>query len=372
MVARDRISLHRVAALFALCANLVQWRDGCRSAGNIGEAPLGGWNAYVALFTVLTNDQLLLATLSIVGVVLSVGRMGSTSHRYLIPVVLFLLVVVILADNTGFVTNIMRHHIVVWPLFMLFFSAGFYGLYRTRKWTIALVLLWVVQAGISFNSNVHWNPYTGGHADIFRNMPWQMISAQAANKNRAPLIAGYRVSTRKMDLPSYVNYSQREHYFDSKGIEWKNIRDPHEFRIYMSHEALVLPEVWVVSQTSVTSTEEIIELKSTMRSLEYELCETVEIGIDTIIDKHVWNAFNCSGLAQQFNSRTELIDYRYYGAIVDKANSKIQFSDEWSGRIGRESRNFHDVVPGHLAGLGECRAVGFAAGSRRQAAPLFY
>ena len=116
-----------------------------RSAGNIGEAPLGGWNAYVALFIVLTNDQPLLATLSIVGVVLSVGRMGFTSHRYLILVVLFLLVSrCILADNTGFVTNIMRHHIAVWPLFMLFFSAGFYGLYRTRKWTIALILLWVV------------------------------------------------------------------------------------------------------------------------------------------------------------------------------------------------------------------------------------
>ena len=143
-----------------------------------------------------------------------------------------------------------------------------------------------------------------------------------------------------MDLPTYVNYSQREHYFDSKGIEWKNIRDPHEFRIYMSHEALVLPEVWIVSQTSVTSTEEIIELKSTMRSLEYELCDTVEIGVDTIIHKHVWNAFNCSGLAQQFNSRTELIDYRYYGAIVDKSNSKIQFSDEWSGRVGIESETF--------------------------------
>ncbi len=167
-------------------------------------------------------------------------------------------------------------------------------------------------------------------------MPWQLISAQAANKNRAPLVAGYRVSTRKMDLPSYVNYSQREHYFDSRGIEWKKIRDPHEFRIYMSHEALGLPEVWIVSQTSVASTEEIIELKSTMLSLEYELCDTVEIGVDTVIHKHVWNAFTCNGLAQQFNSRTELIDYQYYGAIVDRANSKIQFYDEWSGRIGRE------------------------------------
>ena len=188
----------------------------------------------------------------------------------------------------------------------------------------------------------------------------------------APFIAGYRVSNWLIDWPSYVNYSQREHYFDSKGIEWKKIRDPHEFRIYMSHEALGLPEVWIVSQTSVASTEEIIELKSTMRSLEYELCDTVEIGVDTVIHKHVWNAFTCNGLAQQFNSRTELIDYRYYGAIVDKANSKIQFYDEWSGRIGREVETLIDVVPGHLAGLGECRADGFAAGSRRQAAPLFY
>ena len=344
-VKRDRRWWHVTAsvciALLLFSPYVLTWFNGGmdRSAGNIGEAPLGSWNAYAALFIVLTNGQPLLATLSIGGFVLSVGRMGFTSLRYLIPVVLFLLVVGILADNTGFVTNIMRHHIAAWPIFMLFFSAGFYGLYRTRKWTIALVLLWVV-AGISFNKNADWNPYTGGHVNIFKYTPWQLISEQAASKNWAPLVAGYRVSDLLLDWPSYVNYSQREHYFDSKGIEWKNIRDPHEFRIYMSHEALVLPEVWIVSQTSVTSTEEIIELKSTMRSLEYELCETVNIGIDTIIDKHVWNAFNCSGLAQQFNSRTDLIDYRYYGAIVDKANSKIQFSDEWSGRIGIESETF--------------------------------
>ena len=338
---RDRRWWHVTAsvcfALLLFSPYVLTWFNGGmdRSAGNIGETPLGDWNAYVALFIVLTNDQPLLATLSIVGVVLSVHRMGFASYRYLIPVVLFLIVVGVLAENTGFVTNIMRHHIAVWPLFMLLFSAGFFGLYRTRKWTIALVLLWVV-AGISFNRTVDWIPTTGGHGDIFRLTPWQLISAQAANKNRAPFIAGYRVSTRKMDWPSYVNYSQMEHYFDSKGIEWKKIRDPHEFRIYMSHEALGLPEVWIVSQTSVASNEEIIELKSTMLSLEYELCDTVEIGVDTVIHKHVWNAFTCNGLAQQFYSRTELIDYRYYGAIVDRANSEIQFYDEWSGRVGRE------------------------------------
>ncbi len=260
--------------------------------GTLARHRLGSWNAYAALFIVLTNGQPLLATLSIGGFVLSVGRMGFTSLRYLIPVVLFLLVVGILADNTGFVTNIMRHHIAAWPIFMLFFLSRI-------LWTVpdsaSGRLLWFCSGLLPVSHSTKtqdWNPYTGGHVNIFKYTPWQLISEQAASKNWAPLVAGYRVSDLLLDWPSYVNYSQREHYFDSKGIEWKNIRDPHEFRIYMSHEALVLPEVWIVSQTSVTSTEEIIELKSTMRSLEYELCETVNIGIDTIIDKHVWNAFN--------------------------------------------------------------------------------
>ena len=47
--------------------------------GTLARHHLASWNAYVALFIVLTNGQPLLATLSIVGVVLSVHRMGFAS-----------------------------------------------------------------------------------------------------------------------------------------------------------------------------------------------------------------------------------------------------------------------------------------------------
>ena len=306
-----------------------------------GTSSTLNWEAIFAWLAVTTNGQPLLLLLSIVGLVWAKQKTAYQAKSYLWLAPIFLLVLTVLTDATPFVnTSGMRYQLPGgWHFLLLVLVAGLHALYSYRKWLGMLILLWVV-AGASFQLNADWKSYISESRLSFADPPWQLISAQAAGKNLAPFVAAYRVSDLLLEWPSHIYYTQREHNFDSKGIEWKNIRDPHEFRIYMSHEALVRPEVWIISQASVTSTEEIIELKSTMRSLEYELCETVEIGVDTVIHKHVWNAFTCSGLAQQFNSRTELIDYRYYGAIVDKAYSKIQFSDEWSGRDGREVETF--------------------------------
>ena len=64
---RDRRWWHVTAsvciALLLFSPYVLTWFNGGmdRSAGNIGEAPLGSWNAYAALFIVLTNGQLRLS-----------------------------------------------------------------------------------------------------------------------------------------------------------------------------------------------------------------------------------------------------------------------------------------------------------------------
>ena len=233
----------------------------------------------------------------------------------------------------------MRYLLSGWFFLILLLVAGLVALYRYRKWLGVLVLLWVV-AGASFQVNVDWKDYIAGRRNSFLNPPWQVISAHAVQVERSPHIVGYRVRKGLVEWPFYVNYSQREHYFDRKGIGFHFVSALDEFGLYMRHDALILPEVWIVIQTSVVSLDETIELQTTMKNLDYQPCGRAEIGVDTIIQKHSWSILDCGAIDLQSSSRSDLVDYRYFGSKVDAEESKLYFVDEWSAQAEVELDNY--------------------------------
>ena len=311
-----------------------------RTGEHWGEARAGSWDIISAWLKLTTNGQPLLLALSIAGLALAASKTRSLPNVTLLLIVPYLILLGLLTDATTLLrVSGMRYLLSGWFFLILLLVAGLVGLYRYRKWMGVLVLLWVA-AGASFQANVEWRDYIAGRRFSFLNPPWQAVSALAVQVERSPHIVGYRTDKGLVEWPSYVNYSQREHYFDRKGIGFHIVNDPHEFGLYMRHDALILPEVWIVLQTSVASLDENIELQTTMKNLDYQLCGRAEVGVDAVILKHSWSVLDCGVLELQSGSRSELVDYRYFGSKVDAEESKLLFIDAWSAQADVELDNY--------------------------------
>ena len=77
-----------------------------------------------------------------------------------------------------------------------------------------------------------------------------------------------------------------------------------------------------------------------MKNLDYKLCGRAEVGVDTVILKHSWSVLDCGVLELQSGSRSELVDYRYFGSKVDTEDSKLYFVDAWSAQAEVELDNY--------------------------------
>ena len=155
------------------------------------------------------------------------------------------------------------------------------------------------------------------------------------------MIIGYRYARFLLTWrPNRINYSQREHYFDQYHLTLKLISDLDALVPYVRSRAITSPSQWIFYQTSKTSAAEAAEIESIMRGLNYQPCETVEIGIDTVIAQYLWQTLNCQPPQLLSSYQTDAIDYQFYGAALDAAHSKLLFSDQWTSRIDDDIDNY--------------------------------
>ena len=155
------------------------------------------------------------------------------------------------------------------------------------------------------------------------------------------MIIGYRYARFLLTWrPNRINYSQREHYFDRHRLTLKLISDLDALVPYVRSRAITSPSQWIFYQTSKTSAAEAAEIESIMRGLNYQRCDTVEIGIDTVIAQYLWQTLNCQPPQLLSSYQTDAIDYQFYGAALDAAHSKLLFSDQWTSRIDDDIDNY--------------------------------
>ena len=300
-----------------------------RAAGAWSEAEAGSWDTIAAWLNVTTNGQPLLLALSIAGLLLSIKKLSRSPQMYLLLAVPFLLILGLLTDATSFVqTSGMRYQLAGWPLLLLAMVAGLFALYSYRKWLGVLVVLWVI-AGARYHVNTDWKPFIGGLQYSLDAPPWQVISRQAARSDPKPLVIGYRIANSFVEWPSYLNYSQSEHYFYRLGLDLQLVGDPHEFGVFVSHKVINSPRVWVVYQKQYPSADESADIVTRLMNLGYDRCQSTEVGVDNTILYYSWRLLNCQPLDLQFSDKTDLIDYRFYDLQVDHANKVIQFIDAW-------------------------------------------
>ena len=257
----------------------------------------GSWDTIAAWLKVTTNGQPLLLALSIAGILLSVRRLNRPLQMYFFLAAPFLLILGLLTDATSLVqTKGMRYQLAGWPLMILAMVAGLFALYSYRKWLGVLVVLWVI-AGARYHVNTDWKPFIGGLQYSLDAPPWQVISRQAARSEPKPLVVGYRVASALVESPTYLNYSQSEHYFYRLGLGFQMVGDPHEFGVFVSHKVISSPRVWVVHQKENPSADEKADIETRLMNLGYDRCQSTEVGVDSAILEYSWRLLNC----QPFN-----------------------------------------------------------------------
>ena len=290
------------------------------------------WDALAVWLSLVTNGQPFLPLISIVGLAFAVKTAHSRPMPYLKLALIFLALLTLLADATPFVIlHRMRYQLPAWFFLIIPMVAGLHWLYVYRKWLGSLVFLWTV-AGIVFQANVDWKQYIAGRQFSFEYPPWQVIASLAQRSTLQPRIVSYRVSQYILEWPSYINYSQRQQFFDRAGIAIEAVGDPHAFTIHAQQKAIIAPKIWVLYQTGVTSAAESADIKQTMADLEYGLCDIIKVGQDSVILDYSWEHLNCQDLTLPSSGHNELIDYQFYGSAVNVLGQKLHFVDEWSAR----------------------------------------
>ena len=292
-----------------------------------------------AWLTVILNNQPPLLLLSLIGLVFGIWKKKISPQPYLILFLLFLLTMTLLAQFTTWVrVGTIRHHLAGWLPFALFFAAGLYSLYCFRKWLGMLVLLWVI-AGAVFQQTANWNQYVRDRRFALIREPTHIISRLALQAEQKPLIIGYRYNSFLLNWSNYVNYNQRDYYFRQHDLTLEPANDLKNFEDDIRQRAIAEPSIWVFYQTSKVAAEA-AEIESIMDNLNHQLCDTVEVGIDTVIRQYAWETLNCQPRRLLVSHQTDIINYQFYGAALHAAESKLYFSDQWAARIDNDLSGF--------------------------------
>jgi len=303
-----------------------------------GTATINGQTAVRAWLTVMLNNQPLLLLLSIVGLAVGIWTKAIRLKPCLILFPAFLIMLALIAHFTNLiVASGMRHHLAGWLPLALFIVTGLYALYCFRKWLGLLVLLWVI-AGLVFQTPADLQH--DGRTQTFSHPPVQIISRLALQAEQKPIIIGYRYSAFLVSWPSHINYSKREHYFGQHNIAFEVTDNPEGLENYVRSRAITEPSIWVFYQTSMTDTAKVVEFQAVMHKLNYQPCETIEMGVDTMVTQYLWDTLNCQPPQLAASYQTDIIDYQFYAAELDAAHSKLLFSDQWTAQGDDRLENY--------------------------------
>ena len=250
------------------------------------------------------------------------------------------LVLGIFAQLTPFIAvSGMRHQLPGWFALVLVFAAGLYAFYLSRRWLAILVILWMV-SGQSFQMTADWNQIIAGRAHAFSEPVWHVISRTLSERDDGNPVFGYSVPTYRISHPRHVGYSQREYFFDQKGIDLHVVNESVALDLFIQGFAITVPEYWVIYQTGDTEEDRASEIQAIASAWRYAACETIEAGVNTVLERYRWQTLGCEPRPESASNKNELIDYKFYAAQVDSSGARVFFVDEWSALIEGSFDNY--------------------------------
>ena len=285
-----------------------------------------------ALLSTFTNGQPLLMVLSATGIAFGIWKGRFKFQPYILLIVIFTILLFCVAEFTTWARiGTLRHHLSSLPVAVLFFAAGHYCLYKLHRWLGISVLFWIL-AGVAFQQNGDWNRLSQDRFFSVSRSPWHQVSRLGVSFEQSPEVFAYKFDTWIMNWRGYVDYSQKEHYFDNRDIGFFSVQDLEEIDSHVRPKATLLPKVWITLRPSRAAANEFSDISGVMSGLGYELCDSVQVGRDDSILQYSWKVLNCRDLAAVRRASNRLIDYRFYGSQHEKGESRILVIDEWNSR----------------------------------------
>lgn len=276
------------------------------------------------------HPGLLLA--SIAGLAIGIWKRRLPFHSYYVIPLLYAICLGVFAEATSLIsTYSMRHHLAGWIALVLVASAGCYSLYTFRRWLGLLIVFWV-WAGLSFQTSANWTQYLyAGHVTPYSLPAYHAVSRLALQSGRVPHVVGIPYHPRTLDY-GYSQFTTEEHFFGKHGIHLEFIHNTSKETLadHLRWNARFEPVIWLFYQTSKIDAPQVAELAAAIETLHYRLCNTVDLGFDTLVRLYAWVTFGCETTRPAANHRTQLLEYEFYGATLDEAASRLFFSDAWT------------------------------------------
>ena len=249
-------------------------------------------------YEVTFNGTWLLPLLAVAGVAIGVRRKLIQIKPYHFLYVFFYFVfwlTVLLTDAIQF--SSMRLVLSGLPPLLLFVTAGFFALYRLRRWLGVLILLWAV-AGVALYRTGTWDVYLGGRAYPLRLPPWQGVSRLAQDADITGVLLGFGFDKSHLYWLTYIDYSQHYHYFEQHGLTVQVYLEVEMFRKNLSVIAATQAETWVFYQTRDVRPDEAEQLGRIMREHGYQACAATKLGRYTILTRYLWQSLDCQSERQ--------------------------------------------------------------------------
>ncbi|MDE2818146.1 MAG: glycosyltransferase family 39 protein [Chloroflexota bacterium] len=291
------------------------------------------WDVIAAWLELSSNGQPLLVAISAVGLLLAARQRRPRTDAVMALVFIHLVALGLLSDVTQYIiTTNLRYLLPSFLIFALLMGIGIHALYRYRRFLALLLLLWPI-AGLHYQRGADWDHFLAGRIYSFINPPWQVIAPKASAMEPNPLIISYGVSNFLLDFANRIDYSQRHHYFDTRDLSAYFSADPHDFNLTVRNNALVAPRIWVLYRSSITTSEHVEEIRSAINNYDYELCDTIQAGVDTVILDYAWPVLDCAEPEALLDARTALHEIQFFGAEVKANGSTLTFVDRWSPTV---------------------------------------
>lgn len=248
------------------------------------QRPNAVWyhEALSAWFLTTTNGAPLLMLPALLAVAVALWkRIPLRPYYFIFP--LFLIILTLLARYTTWISDVaMRHHLASWLYLVLFLAATQYILFKFHRATIVLLLLYII-AGISFEQWGNAQHQMYGRVRDYRRPAVQIVSRLASEELNPPVVLFLRTETLYMQRGFRPDFSRESFYFGVHGIDTFYAEEPAEIGTLLSETDSQAPKYWLVYQTSKTTKNEVMSMRSTMFSEGFSEFKTHTVGVDTVI-----------------------------------------------------------------------------------------
>lgn len=333
-VKKDRtwwaISVAVTLAMILFAPYLVVIFSGFGHAVEVREGlVIDGIRAIEVWLTVAFNTNVTLLGLAIVGLYFAWRDKTLAVKSYLLMLPIYLVLLWILAQIGSVVAeNGMRYLVAGYAPLVLVVVVGLLGLIQHSRWTLILVVLWIV-AGITFQRSVdNWNQYIADRFIAFDATPFQSVSRDARQETIKPFVMGYKNVGDSFFRDNRFGIAFVDYFFLEYDTRFSRFQTLDDAVARIENEAVSMPSIWLTYQQRDDTRTEIEDIQSTLAE-NYTRCEIKNFGTNSVIEKYVWDFLACELPSAQVIDSTDVLDYTFYTANVSEDLTRVWFVDQW-------------------------------------------